>query len=88
MTNSTLIEELAKALAFDDENLGWWEHLAEDQKQRTRDNVRAVLSRLADLGMSESMMVAFWSEWPSGPEARDTDYQAAFTASLRSLANE
>lgn len=88
MTNDALIEELAKAAytAFNDagRRLADWDHGTDDAaKVFWRASVRAVLSRLAELGSSSEMDLAVAS---AVRYLEPGEWDAAFTASLRALA--
>ena len=88
MTNSELIEELASAAVFsrNGEPLpSAYADMPESIKSQYRKQVRAVLLRLADLGSSSEMDLAVAG---AVRYLEPGEWDAAFTASLRSLANE
>lgn len=87
MKNEEVIEELAKA-AFE-ANSGPYEFCSDSGKNALRHEVRAILRRLADLGMSEEAHAAFFDHLERQTETGFImDGDAALTASLRALADE
>jgi hypothetical protein len=97
MKNEELIEELAKAhiahifrCSFEEFATGQHTHGAiEVQVERSKAQIRAVLFRLADLGMSGEMRDVVYDYDKYGISVSDAEQvEAAFTASLRALADE